>query len=197
VRSERKRRNGKLTEETKSGTRRCCKAPARPLASSGYSSSNFITATLDLANPLLPNQSYAWGFGGLGTPTATDTLLGFSESDGKTTYTSGGIDFWIATNSSGQIATWFVASCGSTCAPSTGIDLQTSFGNMPNLGNDIGQDVTTLGGDASELTLVAYTFGSPGTWTKSTTGVPEPSTLYLLGLGMLALLSLSLKKAFA
>ena len=72
-----------------------------PLASSGYSSANSITATLDLANPLLPNEFYGWGFGGFGVPSASDTLLSFSESDGTVTFTSGGINFWITTNSIG------------------------------------------------------------------------------------------------
>jgi hypothetical protein len=168
-----------------------------PLASSGYSSANSITATLDLANPLLPNESYGWGFGGFGIPSASDTLLGFSESDGTVTYTSGGINFWITTNSLGQIATWFVASCGATCAPSTGVDLQTSFGNLPVIGNDPGQDVTTLGGNASELTLVAYVYRDPGIWTQSSTTVPEPSNLVLLGLGLVALGGIAAKKAGA
>jgi hypothetical protein len=55
--------------------------------SSGYTTANRITATLTLANPLPPNQALAWGVGGIGTPTASDTLTGFVITDGKVTFT--------------------------------------------------------------------------------------------------------------
>ena len=37
----------------------------------------------------------------------------------------------------------------------------------------------------------------PGTWKQSITGVPEPSSLLLLGIGMVGLMGLSLKKVLA
>lgn len=144
---------------------------------SGYTSTNSITAMLETASPLLPDQSYAWGFGGIGTATDTDALTGFSETDGNVAYTAaGGINIFVTTNSSGQIATWYVGSCG-TCTDAS-INVDTQFGILTPGFNPEALDGSSLGG-----TLLAYVDGSPGTWTESTS-VPEPTTLGLLAFGL-------------
>jgi hypothetical protein len=126
--------------------------------SSGYTTASFITATLTFQNPLPANASLAYGYGGLGTPTATDPLLSFSISDGSQTFNlSNGLNIFLVTGSQGQIVSWFVGACGAPCSSALNIDTQ---------------------------------FGLPK-WTS----VPEPSSLLMLGAGILGLAGFSLKRS--
>jgi len=143
----------------------------------GYTISNEITVILTFANPLAANSSYAFGYGGLGTATATDTLTSFFFSDGNVTYSTGGINIFLTTGGSGQIVSWFAGACG-VCGAST-INIDTQFG-MPSPFATAGFDGSTPG---SFGTPIAFNSGMPGTWSAT----PEPSSLLLLGTGLLGL----------
>ena len=153
--------------------------------SSGYTTANFITATLTFANPLPADASLAYGFGGIGTPTATDPLLAFVISDGSATLNlSDGINIFLVTGSEGQIVSWFVGACAAPCSSALNID--TQFGLPAPFGGAL--DASTQG---SYGTILAYNTDDPGKWTS----VPEPSGLLMLGVGILGLASLSRRKS--
>jgi hypothetical protein len=156
-----------------------------PVPSSGYTTASSITATLTFQNPLPANASLAYGYGGLGTPTATDPLLAFSISDGSQTLNlSNGINIFLVTGSQGQIVSWFVGACGAPCSSALNID--TQFG--------LGSPFATLGRDGSTQGYsnpLAYNTDDPGKWTS----VPEPSSILMLGAGILGLAGFSLKRS--
>jgi hypothetical protein len=146
--------------------------------SSGYTTASFITATLTFKNPLPANASLAYGYGGIGTPTATDPLLAFSISDGAATFNlSNGLNIFLVTGSQGQIVSWFVGACAAPCSSALNID--TQFG-LPSPFATLGADGSTLGSYGSAS---AYNTDDPGTWTS----VPEPSSFLMLGAGILSL----------
>ncbi len=154
--------------------------------SSGYTTASFITATLTFQNPLPADASLAYGYGGLGTATATDPLLAFSISDGSQTFNlSNGINIFLVTGSQGQIVSWFVGACGAPCSSALNID--TQFGLPAPFGTG-GIDGSTRG---SSGTVLAYNTDDPGKWTS----VPEPSSLLMLGAGILGLASFSRRKS--
>jgi hypothetical protein len=151
--------------------------------SSGYTTASFITATLTFQNPLPANASLAYGYGGLGRPTATDPLLAFSISDGSQTFSlSNGLNIFLVTGSQGQIVSWFVGACGAPC--SSALSIYTQFG-VPAPFDAFDGSV-----QGSSGAVLAYNTDDPGKWTS----VPEPSSLLMLGAGILGLAGLSLKK---
>ena len=157
-----------------------------PVPGSGYTTANLITATLTFQNPLPADASLAYGYGGLGTPTATDPLLAFSISDGSQTFNlSNGINIFLVTGSQGQIVSWFVGACAAPCSSALNID--TQFG-LPAPFTKLGIDGSVQG---SSGVVLAYNTDDPGKWTS----VPEPSSLLMLGVGILGLAVLSLKKS--
>lgn len=161
-----------------------------PVSSSGYSSSNFITATLTFTDPLPANSSLAYGFGGIGTATATDPLVAFVMSDGNETLNlsdSAGINIFLTTGSAGQILDWFVGICASPCGSALNID--TSSGIFSTAFDE--------SVEGSNGTVLADNSNAPGTWMVSTT--PEPSSLLLLvtGLGLLGFAAPIAKKLCA
>ena len=152
--------------------------------SSGYTTANFITATLTFENPLPPDASLAYGYGGIGTPTATDPLEAFVISDGAVTLNlSDGLNIFLVTGSEGQIISWFVGGCAAPC--SSGLNIDTWFGLPAPFGP--GFDGSTQGASG---TVLAYNTDDPGKWTT----VPEPSSLLMLGAGILGLACLSRRK---
>jgi hypothetical protein len=154
--------------------------------SSGYTTASFITATLTFQNPLPANASLAYGYGGLGTPNATDPLLAFSISDGSQTFNlSNGINIFLVTGNQGQIVSWFVGACGAPCSSALNID--TEFG-LPAPFPTLGIDGSVQG---SSGTVLAYNADDPGKWTS----VPEPSSLLMFGAGILGLAGFSLKRS--
>jgi hypothetical protein len=157
-----------------------------PVPSSGYTTANSITATLTFLNPLPANASLSYGFGGIGTPTAMDPLVAFVITDGAVTLNlTDGFNIFLVTGSGGQIVSWFVGGCASPC--SSAINIDTQFG-LPSPFATLGLDGSSQG---SSGTLLADNRDDPGKWTS----VPEPSSLLILGAGILGLAGLSIKKS--
>jgi hypothetical protein len=153
--------------------------------SSGYTTANSITATLTFQNPLPTDASLSYGFGGIGMPTATDSLEAFVISDGAASLNlTDGFNIFLVTGTEGQIVAWFVGGCGSPC--SSAINIDTQYG-LPSPFATLGLDGSTQG---SSGTVLAFNTDDPGKWTS----VPEPSSLLMLGVGILGLASLSIKK---
>ena len=157
-----------------------------PVPSSGYTTANSITATLTFENPLPADASLSYGYGGIGTPTATDPLEAFVISDGAVTLNlTDGFNIFLVTGSGGQIVAWFVGGCEAPC--SSAINIDTQFG-LPSPFATLGLDGSTQG---SSGTILAYNRDDPGKWTS----VPEPSSLLMLCAGILGLAGLSIKKS--
>lgn len=127
--------------------------------SSGYTTADRITATLTFAKPLPPNQTLAWGAGGIGTATASDTLTGFFITDGVLTYaifsdSSDSYNIFLATGNQGQIIGWFVGACKDKCTSHTNIDTVNGLG----IGNNDLSSAYSFGPP------LAYNINNPGVW---------------------------------
>jgi hypothetical protein len=117
------------------------------------------------------------------------TPLSFSITDGVETITQANATtsaFTVVTDSSGAIIGWNMEWL------TTGYSIFSGT-NPPGC---VGCSVIDSSGDNS-VSQGAQVKNDPGTWTSTTTGVPEPSSLSLLCLGILALVALSSKKAIA
>jgi hypothetical protein len=141
---------------------------------------NHLTATLDVKDGVdltsFPMQNLL-----------AVNIVSYSMSDGTFTnnevfsgISGAGSDIVLGTDASGNIISWFT---GINSAATTGrnfgaFNTDTSKGDF---------DVDGSGDEANSFV--------PGTWTKRVTGVPEPSGLALLGVGILALAGLTLKKS--
>jgi hypothetical protein len=107
-------------------------------------------------------------------------------SDGAATLNlSNGLNIFLVTGNQGQIVSWFVGACAAPCSSALNID--TQFG-LPTPFDIFGTDGSTQG---SYGTVLAYNTDDPGKWTS----VPEPSTLLMLGAGIVGLAGLSLKRS--
>jgi hypothetical protein len=138
-----------------------------------YTTSDFVSGSFTLAAPLAPNLFY----------TNDDVHpLSFSFTDGVQTIdnvTANGEQFLIGTDSTGAINTWdiFVGQNGKSIA--------TLLDNH-GVGQDRGNNLVGSGRNASD----------PGTWveTVNSSATPEPSTLALLGTGILGLAAVARRK---
>lgn len=172
---------------------------AFPDGAAGYTGSNHITGALIVSDPLQANQSYAWGLGGLeGTPTATDTFLGGFISDGTITY-SGPFganpgdqigNIFITTDASGNISQWYFGFCLIDCTANP--NLFTTSG-IPSFGG-VSVDATQASVNAPFDQWFGYNTDAPGTWSAGVVPTPEPSSLMMLGSGMVGLLGVMRKR---
>jgi PEP-CTERM motif-containing protein len=140
---------------------------------------NHLTATLDVKDgvnltsfpvqnlPAVDIVSYSMSDG---TVTNNEVLSGISGAAS---------DIVLATDATGNIIYWFTAI---NSIATTG----RNFGLINTGPNEGDFDVDATGDEANSFV--------PGTWTKTVTGVPEPTSLALLGVGMLTLAGLTFKK---
>jgi hypothetical protein len=143
---------------------------------SGYTSANHVTAALTVANALAPNATYEWGVGGIGTPTATETLTAFVISDQDLTFSlTDNHNIFVGTDSQGEIASWFVGGCAEPC--SSAINIVTVF-DPPNSPLQAIDASTAF----SFGPILAHVSDDPGVWTTADLApIPQPATLFLFG----------------
>jgi hypothetical protein len=141
-----------------------------------------ISASLTLSQPLGDN------FTGLVTATA------FTISDGTNLLTQNTpgvtpIEFFFITGSSGAITSWNVD------VATNSVELFTdTFGSNTNSANcGEGADGTSNAAGGCAVTPL----GAVGSWSGPATATPEPSSVFLLGLGLLTFTILSFKRATA
>jgi hypothetical protein len=137
-----------------------------------------------------PPECYLSGSFTMSAPIPSDLTFAevyptsYSLTDGNTTWTNkntSGPDFWFATDSSGDITSWRVSEI-IFVAP----NIYMWGSNNPGFGFlwDATEVYPSVGG-----IVYPYAYSSlPGTWTvTSTTGVPEPGTLFLFATGLAGL----------
>lgn len=139
-----------------------------------------VTGSFTVSTPLLPSSSYFI------------TPLSFSFTDGSVTFTQDNVTssaFGFVTNAQGLIKEWNLNWYNATMAMFSGTGPSPIICPVGCSNTDV---IITLPTD-----FIAGEQNDPGTWTSTTTGVPEPPSLSLLCIGLLGLVGLSLKRAVA
>lgn len=143
-----------------------------------YTSSDFISGSFTVATPLAADSPY-----GAITPES------FSFSDGIQTFNSLSTSlafFGVATDDTGNIVGWYI----SLSADDHVSNLNTSTGNVIGVADEAKID------QAGTIDRV-FVFNDPGTWTTSDPStVPEPSSLLLLGTGVIGAAGAMRRKLF-
>ncbi len=130
-----------------------------------------LSGSFTVSSPLAPGLVFG-----------TVTPVSFSFTDGGFTITSSDYsgNIFVDTNSLGQIDGWQI---DIVSGPSS-----SHYQIVSTLSGDQGSYYTT------STSSQAYNSEDPGTWAASTTGVPEPPSLVMLSIGILALAMLSFKR---
>jgi hypothetical protein len=116
------------------------------------------------------------------------TPLSYSLSSGNFTITSGTLSLGVQTDNLGNIVQWVFFGLG----PTNGEFARILAENIP--GSIVADDVR-FGTNSGPFPgpIAAELLNSPGKWT-STNSVPEPSSILILAVGMLALLGFTSRK---
>jgi PEP-CTERM motif len=161
-----------------------------PIPSTGYqapfNSSDIVTASFTTSSLLESNVAFS--------SVAFDSL---TMSSGSFTLTeANAVDprICLSTNASGAITTWYI---GENFDPINGIVTINATSGEHCLGTSFGsnfaQDEVAIDYPS---TIGAFNSNDPGTWTltETTSAVPEPSTLVLLGSGLLSIVGFTRRK---
>jgi hypothetical protein len=142
-----------------------------------YTTSDFVAVTMILNNPIGPNLTSVDVLPGLVSLTATD---GVQTLDLPPTVFATVPTTIFTTDAQGDITFWTVdlsTELGPGQPP--GPEIRTE--NQPSLAGDLGKLTTSLNADVP--TPLGSNTGVPGKWVLS----PEPGTLVLLGIGLVAM----------